>query len=246
MTSASDPHAFPGNTLSADRVDVWIVRLSAVSFESNVAGDWLSRDERTRAEGFVFEDDRRRYELGRGTLRRILASYLRCTPEEIRFGYGEHGKPRLIDLAQGNSLEFNVSGSGDIAAFAVTLGHPVGIDIELLRPEKDDSFVERFFAPAEWRTYSQLCPEEKSEAFYRAWTRKEAYLKATGAGLSRSLASFEVSLGPGEPTGLINDQVPAKEPGRWTFFDFEPAPNYVGSLVVAGDALSVSYRQVEL
>jgi 4'-phosphopantetheinyl transferase len=234
--------------LPAERIDVWVVPLS---IDRPTAYDeirsWLADDELARADRFKFEDDAHRFVIGRGALRSILASYTDSSPEDIRFVYGEHGKPMLGGGFAAFRLEFNASGSDKFAACALTLDRSVGIDIECVRPAKDfDGIVERFFSPRERQSYAKLASEEKHAAFYRGWTRKEAYLKAIGTGLMRSLSSFEITLGPDESAQLVADNILGDRVERWTFHDFEPAPNYVGSVVVAGECRRIFSRQWSL
>jgi 4'-phosphopantetheinyl transferase len=219
--------------LPLDRVDVWVISLCEAPNRPDPAR-WLSADERARANRFVFERDRRRFCLGRGALRGILASYLRCDPGEIAFEYGESGKPRLRDGDAAMDLQFNASGSADLAVCVVTCGQNVGVDIEHLRDDCDQDLVRYAFSADERAEFARLPPDQQAVAFYRAWTRKEAYLKATGCGLSRPLASFSVSVALGDSPRLIRDDSDPAAHQNWSFADFDPAPGWVGSLVVAG------------
>ena len=160
----------------------------------------------------------------------ILASYVGAKPAKFASRTVRHGKPFLADSPPKDALQFNASGSQELAVCAVTLGREVGIDIEACRPIEDEAFVEQCLAPAERQAYATLSPEEKSAAFYRLWTRKEAYLKAHGTGLSRPLSSFEVGFLPGENARLVADHLFPKAVEDWTFADFTPAaPQHVGA-----------------
>jgi 4'-phosphopantetheinyl transferase len=223
--------------LPVDRIDVWIVSLLETdnSPETITAViNCLSADEQVRAARFAFDRDRRRFGLGRGAVRNILASYLDCTPAEIAFAYGEFGKPRLDGKHAAVGLQFNASGSGDVAVCAVTNGPSVGIDIEQLREACDPDVVRYALSDVERTEFERISAEEQPTAFYRAWTRKEAYLKAVGCGLSRPLASFAVNVMPGDPPCLIRDDHSAAELASWSFADFDPAPGWVGTLVSEG------------
>jgi 4'-phosphopantetheinyl transferase len=230
-------------TLPTERVDVWTVPLVATSDQTDALWESLSSDERERAARFVFERDRRRFVVGRGALRSILASYLGSPPGSIRFAYGEHGKPMLAESTDAGSLEFNASGSEELAVCAVTVGRKVGVDIELCRLPHDDTVVEQCFSPAERQAFGTLASEEKPAAFYRLWTRKEAYLKATGAGLSRPLSSFEVTFLPGQPARLVADDLVPRRGESWTFVEFQPGPAHVGALVISGDERPLQSRR---
>lgn len=234
-----------GETLPTARVDIWIVPLSSEPAERFCKDLWesLSADERTRAEHFVYERDRRRFLVGRNALRSILASYFGCLPREMRFQYGDHGKPMLGGAGQAAGIEFNAAGSEDLAVCAVAVGEPVGVDIELCRPLTDNAFIEQCLSPAEQRMHAALAPQDKPRDFYRRWTLKEAYLKATGAGLSHPLSTLELSLEPGEPVRLAADDRMAGGSKRWAFVEFSPAPGYLGALAISGGVRPVEFRQ---
>jgi 4'-phosphopantetheinyl transferase len=232
----------PASDLPVDRVDVWVIPVDGSRSVAD-AERWLSPDERARGERFVFDRDRRRFLLGRRALRGILASYLSCEPEAIAFAYGPTGKPRLAaeDCARG--LQFNASGSADLAVCAVTCDRSVGIDIEHLRENCDPDLVRYALCESERADFEKIPKDQQPTAFYRAWTRKEAFLKATGSGLSRPLASFAVSVAPGEPPRLVRDDTAPGELARWSFVDFDPAPGWVGTLVLSDDPLTLQRRE---
>jgi 4'-phosphopantetheinyl transferase len=225
-----------------DRIDVWFISLIETGNSPEAitgATSCLSADEQARAGRFAFDRDRRRFSLGRGAVRKILASYLGCPPAEIVFAYGEFGKPRLDGRHAGAGLQFNASGSGDVAVCAVTSGPSVGIDIEQLRDSCDPDVVRYALSDVERTEFERIPPDEQPAAFYRTWTRKEAYLKAVGCGLSRPLASFAVSVTPGAPPRLVRDDRSPAAMASWTFADFDPAPGWVGTLVSAEPARPV-------
>jgi 4'-phosphopantetheinyl transferase len=219
-----------------DRVDVWVISVDESRSVADL-GLWLSPDERARGDRFAFERDRRRFLLGRRALRGILAGYLRCEPGEIAFAYGEAGKPRLADADSARGLQFNASGSADLAVCAVTCHRSVGIDIERLRDDCDPDLVRYALCETERDDFEKIAKDQQPAAFYRAWTRKEAFLKATGSGLSRPLASFAVSVAPTDSPRLVRDDCAPNELTRWSFVDFDPAPGWAGTLVHSGAAL---------
>jgi 4'-phosphopantetheinyl transferase len=227
--------------LPIDRVDVWTVSLSAVPEQYDRLAHSLSTDERARADRFKFERDRRRFVVGRSALRSILASYLGGQPDSIRFEYGPHGKPLLADAPAGG-LEFNASGSDELAVCAVTVGKSVGVDIEFCRPITDNSFLDQCLTTAERAVLAALEPAEKLAAFYRLWTLKEALLKATGEGLSRPMTSVEFEVRPGRPVRLVGDQGQLPDGDGWAFVELAVGPHHVGSLVTAGTHCAVDYR----
>jgi len=228
--------------LPTERVDVWIVPLAVGSDHAQTLWELLSADERARADHFAYEKDRVRFVVGRGTLRRILASYAGARPDDIRFTYGDHGKPMLANVTESKGIEFNASGSADLAVCAVTIGERLGIDIELCRPIADEVFVEQCLAPVERDEYLALSSDERPAFFYRIWTLKEAYLKATGVGLSVPVSTVLISCPRGGPVQFVADAGVPDGGANWTLVEFEPSPQYVGALVVAGQRRPVQYR----
>jgi 4'-phosphopantetheinyl transferase len=215
--------------LESAEVRLWIVRLEAS--EGNFARclSWLSPDETARAERFHFPRHRRAFTLGRAALRALLANYLGVAPEDIHLRYGPHGKPALSDSS--GPLRFNVSNAGELAAFAFTLGCEIGIDIEQHRALTDlERIAHRFFAPEEAAELMELPSAEQTSAFFRCWTRKEAYIKALGGGLSIPLDSFSVTLRPDVPAKFISIDGSADAASDWALQSFDPGPDYAGAL----------------
>ena len=200
--------------------------------------DWLellSDDERARTDRYHFDRDRRRFIRARCALRTILGEYLEVEPRRLRFDYSPLGKPSLA-AEFGGDLRFNLSHSHELALIAVTRGTAVGVDIEHLRPMSDmAAIVGRFFSSAERQAFEAVAADQQIAAFFRCWTRKEAYLKALGEGMSRALDSFDVTLSHEEPAELLHDAIDHTAPARWRFTHLEPAPNYIGACVVEGE-----------
>ncbi len=219
--------------LSAGEVHVWRVALDVPEGVVALHFKFLSEDERRRAFRFHFDRDRRRFTVARGALRQILARYLELEPAAVQFGYSEHGKPFLEQPPADLDVRFNVSHSDDVALVAVTLSREVGIDLEKVRPEFAGlEIAERFFSPTEVETLRSLPLKLKSRGFFNCWTRKEAFVKATGKGLSFPLRAFDVTLAPGDPPRLL--RVDGDDPVRWTVFEVLPGQGFVGALVVEG------------
>jgi 4'-phosphopantetheinyl transferase len=180
--------------------------------------------------------------VARGLLRAILGRYLGCSPADVRFCYGPRGKPALNDARGGEALRFNLSHSRGIALYAVTRGREVGVDVEAIRPEVEiASVARRVFSPSERATLHSLPPELQSEAFFNGWTRKEAFIKATGEGLARPLDEFDVSIAPGEPARLLATQPDADEAARWTLRELLPGPGYRAAVAVEGTGWRLAY-----
>src|SRR5581483_7894148 len=161
----------------------------------------LSRDEQARATRFLLETVRQRFVACRAVLRRILAERLILSPAEIEFDYGEHGKPGLV--TDNHPLSFNVSHSDDAALIALSWNCDVGVDLEFDDDRDWRPLARRFFAAAEWEQLESLPPALQRTGFYRVWTCKEAYLKATGQGMALPLGRFAVCADPRFPSRLI-------------------------------------------
>ena len=156
---------------------------------------------------------------GRGFLRSILGKYLECDPSHIGFEYGPQGKPGLADRSSG--LEFNLAHSKGIAVCGITLGNPIGVDIETDRPlDMADRIIQRFFSAAEQAEFLSMADVEQASAFLRGWTRKEAFIKALGLGLAYPLDGFDVSLGLENPRILRVGDDP-EEASRWSLVDLD-------------------------
>lgn len=227
------PTAWP--SLGSDEVHLWRASLDAPAGETELLDRVLSADERARADRFRFERDRRRYVIARGVLRSLLGGYLQTGPATVRFQYGRYGKPALGDEDGGDALGFNLSHSEDVALYAISRGRALGVDVERVRPNFGGmAIAERFFSPREVAALRSLPHHEQSAAFFRCWTRKEAYIKARGDGLSLRLDCFDVSLAPGEPAALLDMRDDPDDIARWRLWDVSPDPDYAAALVVEG------------
>jgi 4'-phosphopantetheinyl transferase len=179
----------------------------------------LSLEERERAARFRFDRDRNRFTVCRGTLRELLG-----VRRDQRFVYGAYGKPMLA----GSALRFNVSHSHGMAMIAISRGREVGCDIERIDPAfVDDKIPERFFSPCEVAALRALPEEKQCHAFFRCWTRKEAYIKACGMGIYLALDSFDVTLAPDQPSALLRGA------DGWSLYDIEAPDGYAAALVLA-------------
>jgi 4'-phosphopantetheinyl transferase len=183
----------------------------------------FSPREEDRFRSFATDALRARWGAGRGTLREVLGRALRCGPSEVQFRYGPHGKPQVA----GSAVRFNISHSGALAVIALALAE-VGVDVELPRVRRSDAIARRFYAPAEIeRLFAQADPGLRADAFFRLWTCKEAFLKATGEGLSRSTRSYEISLQP--PRLVWAAGIP--EARRYSVHPLDVGDPYRGALV---------------
>ena len=235
LLEIADPQFEPASGLSlrADEVQLWRVDLNQVARGEQRWRELLSPDELVRADRFHFERDRRNYTATRAVLRILLGKYVNCSPESIAFVYGEREKPALV--LPGSHLHFNVSHSGTKALLAFTHGRDVGVDVEQIRSNLDQqALARRFFSPAEQQALAALPSSEQCAAFFRCWTRKEAYIKAHGSGLSLPLNSFDVSLVPGERNALLATRPEAGEARRWSLCDVQGGQGYEAALCVRG------------
>ena len=221
--------------LADDEIHVWRRDLDQPQSVRQGLIATLAQDEQAKAARFHFDKDRNHYIVARGTLRAILGYYLNMNPAGLRFCYGEYGKPMLAKELGGDSLRFNVSHSDGLALFAATRGRELGIDLERIRAGlSDEHIAERFFSTGEVRVLRQLPKHLQDEAFFNCWTRKEAYIKAKGEGLSMPLCDFEVSLVPGERAALLSTRRDPQEAGRWLIRELFPAPGFVAAIAAEG------------
>jgi 4'-phosphopantetheinyl transferase len=220
-------------------VHAWTINLALPDAAAAELAGLLSPDEAAVADRFHFEHDRRRYAVTRGALRTLLAGYLGATPREIEFVYGPVGKPELAGRA---GLHFNVSHSRELAVIAVARSR-VGVDVERLEAKPSlPRLVARLFAPADAERWRALPAAEQTAAFYRSWTWKEAFLKATGRGFASSLDGFTLQLAPAGPLAAPAEWLGADEPSAWSFAQFEPGEGFVGAVALEGGELQLSRR----
>jgi 4'-phosphopantetheinyl transferase len=205
----------------------------------------LTADEVSRADRFHFAKDRAHYIVARGLLRRLLAGYLRTGPADLRFAYAEKGKPALAE-SQRSLLNFNLAHANGRAIYVFSIGRELGVDLEFIRADlTGEKLAERFFSRAEIAALRAVPPELRQHAFFACWTRKEAYLKARGDGLSLPLDAFDVSLAPGEPAALLKNNADEGEVARWEMQAIPVTAGYVAALVVEGHGWRLKTFQVE-
>lgn len=225
--------------ISPDQLHVWSASLERTEWERVQFLQTLSADEKERAGRFYFDRDREHYVVGRGLLRYLLSRYLHIEPAEVCFAYGEHGKPKLADVMQAekeNRLAFNLSHSHGMALLAFGINRDIGVDIEPVRPLSDaNQIAERFFSAREYRQFTAVSPAQQPQAFFNGWTRKEAYIKAIGDGLTCPLDAFDVTLTPGHPAQLLRIRGSVAEAAKWKLCSLEPRPEYVGAVIASGN-----------
>lgn len=222
-------------TLEHGEVHVWRTALDLPFSRIERFVAVLSPDERERAERFRFDRDRARFIVARGVLRSVLGRYLSREPHTLRFAYNRYGKPELVQETGTPELHFNLAHSHTMALCAVALDYSVGIDVEHIRADfAGEDIAERFFSPREVQMLRAVPDAMRTRAFFLCWTRKEAYIKARGMGLSLALDCFDVSLHPEEPAQLLATREEGQDAARWTFYALVPGPGYEGALAVEG------------
>jgi medium-chain acyl-[acyl-carrier-protein] hydrolase len=215
-------------TIKEGEVHIWRAGLELPSCELDLLSKNLSAEEKNRAAAFHFQKDRDRFIAAHGFFRVVLGRYLKIAPDEVGFHLGPAGKP---GLAGQSPIRFNLSHSGSCALVGITMNRDIGVDIEKSRPMPDAlQMAKRFFSPGENRVLQELAGDPS--AFFRCWTRKEAYIKGRGQGLSLGLERFEVAFAPGEPARLLRMEGEPEAPDRWWLADLPVGPDFVGACAV--------------
>jgi 4'-phosphopantetheinyl transferase len=227
--------------LNNGEVHVWSAALDQTPSQIDSFLRTLSADERARAKKFVFPRDRGHFIAGRGALRAIVGLYLNRAPECVSFRYNSHGKPALMLESGEEPIRFNMSHSQGVALYAIACDREIGIDLECVRSNLEvEQIAERFFSSHEIVALRALPVALREYAFFLCWTRKEAYVKARGEGLSLPLDQFDVSLVPGEPAALLRTRPDPDEALRWSLRELTLVPpGYAGALAVEGDDWSL-------
>ena len=233
----------PKDLILADHeVHIWRAQLELPSSHVQRLRGILTDDELDRASRFSFALDRQRFIAARGILRSILSRYMTISPNHLRFQYNQFGKPFLAPEFSSYLLNFNLSHSGSMALYAITRNREIGVDVEHVRSDFEyDEIAERFFSVNEAAILRTMPAEEKLEAFYNCWTRKEAYIKAHGKGLSLPLDSFDVSFAPWEPPMSLIPKDDPQERSLWTLLGLTPCPGYMGAVAVKGTGCRFRY-----
>jgi 4'-phosphopantetheinyl transferase len=223
-----------------NQIDIWRINLATCSRTSEEWRTLLAPDEVAHADRYYFEQHRCRFTVARAAMRQILSCYAAVAPREIVFRYGTRGKPELSGKLRG--ITFNMSHSNEAALFAVTRRSALGVDIELVNREIRFAEIARgFFSATEVRCLEMLPPGERADAFFSCWTRKEAYIKAVGEGLSIPLRNFDVAFGPSIPAALLAVRGRSGERERWRMYDIEAPEGYKAALVAEGKAHQIHY-----
>jgi 4'-phosphopantetheinyl transferase len=229
-----------------DEIHVWITSIEQPDSVIQYLSGYLSTDELNRVCRYHFVEDRVRALISRGILRLILSCYLHSEPSEIRICENRYGKPYLPHNGDNLPLHFNLSHSDGMILLATTLGREIGVDVERIRRDFPiESIAKLVFSEEERRAIDLLGDHEKHDAFFACWTRKEAYTKARGDGLSLPLKQIEVSCKAGEPAALLNCHWDPSEVDRWDLTDVFVGKEYAAAVAVDGKELSYKYFEWE-
>ena len=221
--------------LDASDVHVWRVDLDVDAPYDLIIERLLDADEEVRAHRFAFDEDRRHFVIAHAALRKVISLYARVAPRAVRFDFGPNGKPRLATGLCGIDLRFNMAHSGTVALCALAVRREVGVDIEYVREGfRVMELAERFFSAGEVDELRTQGEAGRTRAFFDGWARKEAYIKATGAGLAMALDGFQVSLAAGEPAILKKTPFDVTEASHWSLRSLEASPEYAAAIAAEG------------
>ena len=223
--------------LQPNQVHIWSVCKSTHEDRLPIYWELLNVEEQERALKFRFLKDRYCFIIARGVLRKLLSIYLGMAPAEIKFQFGDNGKPYVNHPSD---INFNISHSGDTILLGFVQKYSIGVDVEYTKREIDvKRIAQLFFAEEEVASLFALDQAYHKQAFYNCWTRKEAFIKAVGSGLSFPLDQFVVSLDSTEEATLIDTKWDKKEKEKWVLNAIEPGKNYIGAVSVKGTVSAI-------
>jgi 4'-phosphopantetheinyl transferase len=219
--------------IKPNEVHIWVIPLDQGLSTGSVPYRYLSTEEVERADRFHFERHRRRFAISHNALREILAAYLGVNPANIEYDASSHGKPWLSGPYADSGIYFNLTHSHELALAAITREGELGVDVEYVKKFRDiDGIANRFFSPVEREAYQELEEDQRPQGFFNCWTRKEAFIKAIGEGLSHPLKQFDVTLTPGERASFLRIGDNPEEASKWTLEGFLPDPEYIGAVAL--------------
>jgi 4'-phosphopantetheinyl transferase len=229
-------------TVDIGEVHVWTARAPAEIANRHSLERVLSETEKTAASRFYFERHRLSYIFSHAALRNILSGYIDRRPEELQFGQNSFGKPHLIGAGAADTLNFNMSHSGDVVLVGVTRERLIGIDVEMVRPMKDFASIARLNFTPEECAFIENATGAQQYAFFKSWARKEAVIKAVGKGLSMPLNTFDASIPPDEEGRRLTLPADAPEIESWWLTDLGVPEGYVGAVVVEQSLAALVYK----
>lgn len=225
---------------------VWAILLARDDAELSDLYGLLNDEEKSKAVRFKFEKDRKNYVAAHGVLRRILGRYLQTAPENLNFEHNYYGKPFLPENP--HNIEFNLAHSSDRALVAVAKTNAVGVDIERIRRAFASlDIAGHYFSPSEYDRLRSLPEHLHTKVFFDCWTRKEAFIKAVGQGLSYPLKNFEVTVAPDEAAKLLTVNDSAVEALRWQLFDLNAGEHFSAAVAIeSGTAVDLKFYKWQL
>lgn len=219
--------------LAEGQVHIWRANLDLSSMEIECLSQFLSSDEIARAAKFRFPLHRKRFIAARGILRQLLGIYLKVSPDDLTFEYGDRGKPLLSKYAWNSSINFNLSHSQEYAIYGFTYHQAIGVDLEYVREMPDAlKIAQRFFSENEYELIRSTAREKQNQVFFQLWTAKEAYLKAIGTGLAGSLDSIDLSLNQTQSPYLFSIKENQNLITKWSLYSYIPQPNYIAAIAL--------------
>ena len=228
--------------LSPDCIDIWRVALDRATARLEEYRAVLSGDELERCDKFKSQQRRREFIIGRGSLRTLIGQYLALDPSSFEFAYSDHQKPYISTTAMGAPVTFNLTHSHDLVLIALTLERRVGIDIEYLRPDVEfRKLSRRFFSKQESQSLEAYDDACLPAAFFACWTRKEALLKAIGAGIAFGLRDFSVSVDPLDQEVDLRTHWDQAEAARWSILNLDLERDYAAAVAVNGSNCKLRY-----
>lgn len=229
--------------VSRSELHVWRIELDIRQRLYSLLASLLSPEEIYDANTFIFEEELRRYQISHGLKRLVLSKYLNISPKAIHFETAQYGKPFISHLQNPLNIQFNLSHSHNLILMAITLRDTVGIDVEYYAKEFfEETLINTIFSPKEQLFFSSLTEEEeRKKAFYRCWTRKEAYLKAQGIGLISDLKSISVDLNEFPSDHWLSIPSNLKEKTAWKLFSLNLGRSYTVSLVATSHQKHLIY-----
>jgi 4'-phosphopantetheinyl transferase len=238
-------HVSQSQVLKDDEIHIWCADLDLSTHQISALWSVLSPDEQARAERFLQLKHRQAFIASRGILRHLLADYLKLKPGSISFAYNAHGKPFMVN-PEGHDFFFNLSHSHDLALYAVTRIAEVGVDLEYIKKDfPAEAIAERFFSVCENQQLLSFPSEQRVQAFFDCWTRKEAFIKGLGQGLFYSLSAFDVGFSPQLPPNWLEIHYPEQlaDATNWSLMGLKPALDYLGALALRGTIKKIQQWQ---
>ena len=215
----------------SDEIHVWKINLDELCSQISHLQTFLSEDEKQRAGRYHFQKDAFRFIAARASLRILLARYVNASPKQIDFDYSEYGKPYVSRESSDLMINFNISHSERLALIAFGMQEEIGVDIEMHREDfATFDIAQRFFSAVELESLLNLTKLEFKQAFFNCWTRKEAYIKAKGLGLSLALDSFAVETADSPNPKLQVSEIYPADVYSYSFHSFEPEHRFSAAL----------------